>query len=405
MELAHRAPPERGTAYNPALLCVYQALFSALFPVAVFSLFWRDTLHMSMTTMLSVQALFGFVLAAFEFPSGYVADRLGHRLAIVLGTAIVTVGWWLYTWAEGLPGVVLAEAVLGAGFSLISGADAALLYESLRGTGRESEYARWYARMRFIAQSSEGLGALAAGFLFARSPRLPFQLEVVVYALALVTALRLRATPSAAPLAHGHVAQMRFIVRHALREHATLPALMSTAVAFSLMSFLPVWLVALHARESGFSAAAIGPFWAAANFVTALGSLLGERLGRSAGLGAVLYGALGLACVGYAVLCFAPGLASPFGYLALTLARGLHAPPLHHAEQRALPSDDRAAFLSFRNFLFRGSYVLLGPLIGVAVDRYGMRPVLGAIGVAVVATLAVCVRRLLSVLARAPASR
>jgi MFS family permease len=391
-------------ALNPLLLCAYQALFSLLFPVAVFSLYWHDTLGMSVTTMLSVQAMFGLVLAAAEFPSGYVADRLGHRLAILLGTAIVTLGWGVYAGARGLFGVVLAEAVLGAGFALVSGADSALLYESLRETGREHEFARWYARVRVVAQVAEGVGALCAGYLFARSPRLPFVLETGAFALALGLAFALCPMPTAAPLSHGHLTHVRVIVRRALRDHTLLPRLVVCAVAFSLMSFLPVWLVPLHARARGLDAAAIGPFWAAANFTTALGSLLAERTGARLGLVGVLRLALALGVLGYGLLCFAPGLASPFGYFALTLARGFHAPELHHREQRELPSADRAALLSFRNFLFRGSYVVLGPLIGLGVDAFGMVPTLRAIALFVLVPLALSVRALSRALAAAPGS-
>jgi MFS family permease len=379
---------------NPALLCAYQACYSALFPAAIFSLFWHDTLHMSLSTMLSVQALFGFVLAAFEFPSGYIADRLGHRLAVLSGTGLVVAGWLLYSVANGLWGTVLAEAVLGVGMSLISGADTALLYESLQRLGREHEYARWYARMRVVAQLAEGASALVAGLLFAYSPWLPFQLQALVMVLAGLLVLRMVSTPVSVQQARGHLAQMGFIARHALREHPTLPALLFTGVSFSLMSFLPVWLVSLHARESGMSSSVLGLYWAAANVIVALGALQAERLGRRFGLHRFLVGCALLSAMGYGVLAFAPGVIAPFGYFALTLVRGLHAPELHHAEQRAVPSSDRAAFLSFRNFLFRGSYVVLGPVIGLMADRIGMRWTLFGIGAFIVPVMLLATRTL-----------
>jgi MFS family permease len=397
------ASSEARLSANPALLCAYHACCSALFPAAIFSLFWHDTLHMSLSTMLSVQALFGFVLAAFEFPSGYIADRLGHRLAVLAGTGLVVLGWLLYGVATGLWGTVLAEAVLGVGMSLISGADTALLYESLQRLGREHEYARWYARMRVVAQVAEGGSALVAGLLFAYSPWLPFQLQALVMLLAGLLVLRMVSTPVSIPQARGHLAQMGYIVRHALREHPTLPALLFTSVSFSLMSFLPVWLVSLHARESGISSSALGLFWAAANFIVAIGALQGERLGRVFGLPRFLVGCALLSAVGYAVLAFAPGVVAPFGYFALTLVRGLHAPELHHAEQRAVPSGDRAAFLSFRNFLFRGSYVILGPLIGFVADRTGLRWTLCGIGALVVPFMLLAIRSLRRALASASA--
>jgi hypothetical protein len=42
---------------NPLLLCAYHALSMALFPVAVFTLFWRDDLGLDMTQIMIVQAI------------------------------------------------------------------------------------------------------------------------------------------------------------------------------------------------------------------------------------------------------------------------------------------------------------------------------------------------------------
>jgi MFS family permease len=386
---------------NPLLLCVYHTLFGALFPVAIFPLFWVDDLHMSMTTMLSVQAFFGLVIALFEFPSGYVADRLGHRTALVAGSAIVLLGWAFYAAAHTLVGVIVAESVLGVGFSLISGADSALLYESLLLRGQEVTFARWYGRMRLCGQLAEGSASLLSGLLYAHAARLPFQAQVGVWVVALGLALALAKVPSAAPKVERHLQQMRYIARHALRENRALRAVMLTTVAFGLMSFIPVWLMALYARDAGMPTAWLGPFWAAANYVVALGSLLSDRLGARFGLAITLTGCIALAALSYAGLGLSHGLYGALFYFGLTLARGIHAPLLHHEEQRLVPSSDRAGFLSFRNFLFRGSYVLLGPAIGVAVERYGQHPVLLGCGVLVVLALIATTRALFSRLGRA----
>jgi hypothetical protein len=365
---------------NPTLLCVHHALLGALFPVAIFPLFWLDDLHMSVTTMLSVQAFFGFVIALCEFPSGYVADRLGHRTALVSGSAIVLLGWCFYSVANSLLSVIAAESVLGVGFSLISGADSALLYESLLQRGQEQRFATWYARMRFYGQLAEGSASLAAGWLYARAARLPFQVEVGVWLLALIVAIGLAPVPQLAPQVARHLDQMRAIVRHVLRDDRALRAVMLTTVAFGLASFIPVWLIALYARDAGMPTGWLGPFWAGANYVVAFGSLLSQRLGARFGLIATLSGCVALNAVAYAALGLSHGLYAAFFYYGLTLVRGLQAPLLHHEEQRLVPSSDRAGFLSFRNFLFRGSYVVLGPVIGWAVERYGQHPVLLACG-------------------------
>lgn len=361
---------------NLWLLCVFHGLFGLLFPVAIFSLFWTVDIHMSITTMLTVQAFFGLVIALFEFPSGYVADRLGHHVALRCGALLVCAGWTAYALAQGLWSVVLAESVLGIGFALISGADSALLYASLKQLGRELEFARWYARMRFINQVAEGVAALCAGFLYERASRLPFWVDVGVWFAAFALLMLIKAPHLEPAPAESHLRRMRGIVRHALREIPGLRNVLLLTTVFSLSSFIPIWLIALYAKDAGMPTAWLGPFWALANFVVAFGALAGERAGAVLGYRGTLLAAVALVSVGYLGLGLSHSSWGALFYLSLTFMRGLHAPQLHHREQRLIPDSDRAGFLSFRSFLFRGAFVAIGPLVGVAVDRFGQRPVL-----------------------------
>ena len=173
---------------NPRLLCIFHALQMSLFPMAILTVFYRQNLGMSMAEIMLVQGGFGLVMALVEFPSGYLADRIGYRRTLVIGAILEAVGWSLYARADGIGGVILGEAVLGVGLSLISGCDAALLYESLTETGREFDYGRWSGRVRFWGQLGEGSAALVAGVMFAYWARLPFVTEAVIWVVNLLVA-------------------------------------------------------------------------------------------------------------------------------------------------------------------------------------------------------------------------
>lgn len=370
---------------NPWLICAHHAVHSAMFPTAIFPLFWTRDIGMSVATMMSVQAFFSLSIALFEFPSGYIADRLGHRRALVLASGAIVVGWALYALARGLGSVLAAELVLGVGFSLVSGADAALLYDSLREQGKEHEFARWYGRMRSAAQISSGAAALVAGFLYARWSRLPFVLELACWVVALGIALRLGETRRAPARVDDHLGRMRAIVRDALLRRADLRAVMLLGVVFALAAYLPTWLMALYATEAGADVAWIGPMWAVASFTTALGAMVSEGAGRRLGMTGTLLVCLALVAAGYLGLALSHHALGFAFYFLLTFVRGLHMPLLHHEEQRLAPDDDRASCVSLRSFLFRAAFVLLGPIVGMGVDRHGHRPVLWVAGALMVA--------------------
>lgn len=378
------ASPAR-LARNPALVCALHALFMSFFPMAVLTLFYRDEIGMSVAEIMGLQAIFGALVALLEFPTGYLADRIGYRRSLVLSSLFAVAGWSVYCAAWSFWSCFAAEALLALAFSLASGVDTALLYESLLETGREGEFARWFARYRSAGQIAEGSAALVAGLLYAQWIRLPFALTVLAAVFAVAVALRLTEPTRPSPGQSGHWQQVRGLVRHAAVESPRLRAVMFLSVAFLLTSFVPVWLIQLYAVDAGVPVAWLGPIWALANYSVAIGSLSSDRLAQALGFYRVLALAIGLAALGYAGLGLADGVFGFAFYFAITLMRGLNSPPLHHEEQRLIPSRDRAGLLSLRSLVFRGGFALLGPLVGLGADRFGIRAALLAAGTLLVA--------------------
>lgn len=381
---------------NPRLLCAFHGLQMTLFPVAVITLFWQRQLGMSMHEILLLQGIFGFFVAAFEFPSGYLADRIGYRRSLLAGSLLNLVGWGLYAQAATFGEAVFAEAFLGIGMSLISGTDAALMYESLKETGREARYRVWEGRFRFFGQTSEAVAALAAGWLFVVSPRLPFLLQTGVWAVAFGVAWCLLEPARHLPTSGRHLARIGAMLHRMFVGDRRLTAVVSLTVVLGLSSFLPVWLIPLYATGAGVDEVWIGPIWAVANFTVAVSSLVSDRVVTRFGLLPTLAACVLLVGAGYLGLALSVGTFGFAFYFLLTLQRGLFGPALQHEEQRLLPSGDRAGFLSLRSLVFRLSVLALGPWIGAEIDVHGQHPVLLVMGAAltIVAALAwLAVRR------------
>jgi MFS family permease len=292
----------RAMTRNPGLLCAFNALQMSLFPVSIMTLFWNQRIGMSMSQIFAVQAFFGLTMAVFEFPSGYVADRIGYRRSLVAASMLGVVGWGLYSQAGSLLAVIAAEAVLGVSVSLVSGCDAALLYESLRATGREGEFGRWLGRSRFWGQASEGTAALGAGLLYAWAPGLPFAVQTGVSVLSLGISLQMLEPARHQPMREGHWRQIQQLVRHALVDNRLLTSVLVLTIVLGMSSFVPVWLVPIYATRAGVPETWIGPIWAVANYVVAIASLFSTRVAASIGLWPMLGGCVGLIAVGYSGL-------------------------------------------------------------------------------------------------------
>jgi MFS family permease len=344
-----------------------------LFPIPIITLFWKDEIGMSLTDVMVLQAIFGAAVVFFEFPSGYFADRVGHRASIVVGAALWAVSWIVYASAATFAGVVLAELVGGAGIAFISGADRALMWASLDQTGRRREYPRWESRLRAAAQTSEALSAAAGGWLYAIAPRLPFWLQVPVGALTVATAVGMREkrrTPSVDE--RSHVVRALQIARFTLWHHRRLQAAMALSVALGLSTFVMVWLIQPYMQARGIPEAWFGPLWTAAHVWLIAVSLAYPRVVAALGVRATLLGCCVLIPLGYAGLAVSASAWGVIFYLCFMTIRGLQGPILVNVMQEDAPPGDRASVLSLAALLFRLAFVLAGPPIGALVDHAGM---------------------------------
>jgi MFS family permease len=373
---------------NPRLLVAHASLQSTLFPIPIITLFWKDQIGLSLGDIFLLQAVFGLSVVLLELPSGYIADRVGYRRSLLVGAALWSLGWLIYADATSFAGIAVAEVVLGGGNAFVSGADRALLWVSLEATGRHAQYTRWDGRVRAAAQVGEAGSAAIGGWLYSLAPRLPFWLQVPVALLAAGTIGALREVPRRdAPTAHrSHLARALHVVRFTLWHHRRLPAAMALSVALGLSSFVMVWLIQPAAQARGVPPAWFGPLWAGAHAWLALVSLASARVVGALGVRVTLLGCCLLVPLGYVGLAASTSAGGLGFYLCFMTIRGLQAPILTRIMQEHAPGEDRASVLSLAALLFRLAFVVVGPPVGMLVDRAGMTAALGALAVAFTAT-------------------
>src|SRR5207245_5083549 len=97
---------------NARLLIAFAAIEFVLFPIPIVTLFWKDQIGMSLTDIMVLQAVFGVAVVLLEFPSGYLADRVGYRMSLLVGTILLAGGWIASAIGTSFAGMILAEAVL-----------------------------------------------------------------------------------------------------------------------------------------------------------------------------------------------------------------------------------------------------------------------------------------------------
>lgn len=327
---------------------------------------------MSMQDVFTLQAVYSFTLMFLEIPTGFFADKYGRRNSMILGSFFGVAGYLIYASLSGFWIFVLAELALGVGQSLISGADSAMLYDSLKAENKAGKYVLWEGRVTSLGNFAEAIAGFAGGFLAITSLYTPFYFQVAIASLAIPAAFLLSEPPIRTTKLKLDIGSIPAIIKETLISNPRLRwnTMFTAIVGVSTLSMAwfaqPYLISKLHSTEK------IGIAWAVLNAIVGFGALNAWKIEKKAGIRttAILFTLTILA--GYFIVSTdlaIPGLA----FLALFyFARGVATPLLRSYINKVTVSETRATVLSVRNFIIRGLFVLLGPLFGYLIDSFGL---------------------------------
>lgn len=184
--------PDPRLSANVTRIQVFQALTNLMLFLPVWIIFMQVEQGLSLTQVTVMLGLSWLVTAVAEVPTGVVADRFGRTASLAAGAVLVAVGSALVALLHGYGPILVAYLVWSVGLALQSGADMALLYDSLALAGRQAEYERLAGRSFVIIQLAQAASSVLGGVLAVVSLRLPMLATSVLTALALLALVRMR---------------------------------------------------------------------------------------------------------------------------------------------------------------------------------------------------------------------
>ncbi len=377
-----------GLARNVPLSFVYALFMDFSLTAPIWVLYLRDQRGFSMTEITLLEVPLFLLIVFAEVPTGAVADRYGRRISLILASGILAASMYVYGVAESYALILVSNLSWALAFTFRSGADTALLYDSLKSLGREDEFQRIYGRL-WALRSGAALGGLLLGAPIAAATSYSF--AIVLTAIVVVGAMTVaflmheeprRATDESAGNGRGenYLRTLGTGVREAL-DKPVLRALFlfsgvtAAAAAGPLKLLQQPWLTA-HEVET----AKIGVLQAASDAVALLAALAAAGLVARLGLrGALAILPLGL-CVSCGVLGMFDHLVAGAAFLGVASVAGLHEPLLANEVNRQIGSERRATALSVKQMFSNILMAMLWPVVGISVDEVGLRPVFLAYG-------------------------
>ena len=173
----------------------FMACRSLLFWQAVWFLYFQNVLSGAEAIMLA--AIYDIGTLVLEVPSGYMSDRIGRRITLIVSVTATLIGCLLLALGGDFYLFALAQVLLGAGSAFASGTDNALLYDSLMAEGKEDQVAAHEARAWRFTFTGLAISAFIGGFIALYAMHLAFLATAAASVLALGLTLMFREPPHA----------------------------------------------------------------------------------------------------------------------------------------------------------------------------------------------------------------
>jgi MFS family permease len=342
-------------------------------PIVV--LFYEDN-GLEMRHVFILQAIYSVSIVVLEIPSGYLADVIGRKKTIIIGAILGTFGFATYSFAHGFVGFLIAEIILGIGQSLISGADSALLYDTLLKSEKKDDYIKYEGRMVSVGNFSEAIAGILGGLLATLSLRYPYYAQTLVSAIAIPASLLL-----IEPQNHRKVIKMSIynilqVVKHALHDNKELKwnIIFSSVIGASTLTM--AWFVQPYLKMVLLPLSLFGIMWTLLNLTVGVSSMYAHKIERYFKFRKTIIGIAILIPLGFIIVSRINLLWGISILFLFYIVRGIATPVLKDYINRLCASDVRATILSVRNFVIRVVFAIIGPFVGWYNDKFSLQSAL-----------------------------
>ncbi len=158
---------------NLRLYAWFQALREPLFWGPVLITYILSVGRMSLSQIYVMESVVVIIVMLLQIPGGAIADRLGRKRAMLVGMCLLALDCLLFGIGSGPVWMWVSNLVWALGYSLVSGADSALLYDTLAVAGRTDEFKRFEGRTIAYRYFLIAITSLSVGYLAGVNLRLP----------------------------------------------------------------------------------------------------------------------------------------------------------------------------------------------------------------------------------------
>ncbi|MGE0599755.1 MAG: MFS transporter [Dehalococcoidia bacterium] len=359
---------------NLRLLFVYWFMRDFQLWIPVWIVFLTLDRGFSLTQVTFAEGLYLVGVLALEVPTGAVADRYGRSASMGLGAVVLGISILIFAFTSSFAILLASFMLWSVASALMSGADMALLFDTLKSAGRDSQYERLAGRG--IALSWAGIGTatlFGAPVAALTSTRFTIFVGAATCLVLALVAFAIWEPPHAR--SDGRQPKYLTTIGSAFAEAwRTVDVRILILLAGSSFAALEAvhYLVQPFLLDRGVEVGVWFSGLQAVMLLTGLGgALLAHRAMARFGVKALVVGPIvGALCYGF--LATVPGMAAYAALPVIVAMSSLVEPIATGYINRRIGSEQRATVLSIVSMVRSLVMAFLAPVLGFATDQWGL---------------------------------
>ena len=354
--------------------------FTSYFGITSFWILFFIQNGLSLLQIGLLESIFHGTSLLCEIPSGMLADRFSYktnlylaRLASIVSSILILFGqgnFWIYA---------LAMMVSAWSYNFDSGTSTAFLYDSAVEAGQKDRYLQISSFLSGVAEVTRTLGTVVAGFFIHGALAWTYLIAIGLSFLSIILIYFMK--EPMAKRGRNEVLTFKTIVLQVRKEWQEKPVLFYWMMTYQLVGTLMCMFYFYYQQKisdlAGWQVSLVMLIGSGLNLIAVyVASQIGKKWNSNRVFPTLV------ALTGLALLLVFSG--TPFAFLLVYLLTdtlyAVYQPIYFNDLQGYLPSSVRATMLSINSMLFSLSMIVIFPLTGWLIDRWGLVAVFLVLG-------------------------
>lgn len=360
--------------------------FTSYFGITSFWILFFIQNGLSLLQIGLLESIFHGTSLLCEIPSGMLADRFSYktnlylaRLASIVSSILILLGqgnFWIYA---------LAMMVSAWSYNFDSGTSTAFLYDSAVEAGQKDRYLQISSFLSGVAEVTRTLGTVVAGFFIHGALAWTYLIAIGLSFLSIILIYLMKE-----PMAKREINEIltfKKIVLQVRKEWHEKPVLFYWMMTYQLVGTLMCMFYFYYQQKisdlAGWQVSLVMLIGSGLNLIAVY---VASQIGKKWNSNRVFPTLVALTGLALLLVFFGTPFAFLLVYLLTDILYAVYQPIYFNDLQGYLPSSVRATMLSINSMLFSLSMIVIFPLTGWLIDRWGLVAVFLVLGLILLLT-------------------